>query len=81
MDEFSQGRFKRKSWAGLWVMNQFYLIKSNFSKVGKKLTLINGTFTLDVKPIIKEINIKLPVKCKIEKFVDNDNEGLKLSIL
>lgn len=59
--------------------NQFYIIKDNGIKTGKKCQSINGSFSLDVNPIIKELKIKVPKKCHIEKFENEEYDGFKLS--
>ena len=63
-------------------VKNIYLIKINNSQKikGRKMQVINGSWTFICKPIVNELNIKESVKCLCNKFLKDKYQGFKISI-
>jgi hypothetical protein len=59
-----------------------YLLKATneLSFHSRKMNLINGSWSLDAKPLLNEYKLKTPLKCEIELFNDDKNKGIRLLI-
>lgn len=47
---------------------------------GFKMTYQNKSWSIAAKTVIKELGLKIPLKCKIEKYIDEKHEGLKITL-
>lgn len=59
-----------------------YVLKDSFSDgfKGKKMIVINDNWSLDCNKILNDINVKLPVKCRLEKYDEKEFSGFRIII-